>query len=96
MKELLGQIDISQDELNIPKDVAADSSTVEIVLELAFGLLGMIAFIVIIIAGLQFVLSRGEPEKAAKARRTIIYAAVGLVIAVSAFTLVQFVTETVG
>jgi TRAP-type C4-dicarboxylate transport system permease small subunit len=95
IRKILAQVDIQLDQLDIPTDVTTDSDRVQAILQVVFATLGAIAFLVIVIAGLQFVLSRGEPEKAAKARRTIIYAAVGLVVAVLAFSIIGFITESV-
>lgn len=91
----LAQIDIKPDEIDVPK-TGADSSIIETLLTLTFSVMGAVAFLVIVIAGMQYVLSRGDADKAAKARNTIIYAAIGLVIAVMAFTIVRFVTESTG
>ena|SRR6056297_1471586 len=97
MKNLLSQLSqvtIDPGELDaLPQTTATDDS-VATILELAFTLIGSIAFLVIVIAGLRFVLSRGNADSAAKARNTIIYAVVGLVIAVLAFSIVRFVVRT--
>jgi uncharacterized membrane protein YjfL (UPF0719 family) len=42
---------------------------------------------------MKFVLSRGNPDAVAKARNTIIYAAVGLVISMLSFAIVRFVVR---
>lgn len=88
--KFIAQISISPDELEIPQTGDPSTTTVSNVLSLVFGVLGGIALIIIVYAGIQFILSRGEPQKAATARNTIIYAGVGLAIAVSAFTIVRF------
>jgi len=79
-----------KDQLEIPKTTPTDAS-ISNVLQLVFGIFGLVAMLVIVIAGLQFVLSRGNPEKASKARNAIVYAAIGLVIAMMAFSIVKFV-----
>ena len=95
------QINIGEDQLDIPNvDVDransdGNNAAVADILELAFGAIGAVAFLVIVIAGLQFILSRGNAEAAGKARNTIIYAAIGIVIAVLAFTIVRFVGRSV-
>lgn len=61
------------------------------VLNIVFSLAGIIAVIVIVVGGLQYSISNGDPNKAAKAKNTIIYALVGLIIAISAFSIVNFV-----
>jgi hypothetical protein len=43
-------------------------------------LAGAAAIIVIVAAGIRFITAGGNPEEVAKARRTIIFAAVGLII----------------
>jgi hypothetical protein len=91
MINIFSQIDIKQSELNIPKTATADDTTINSVLQLVFAIGASVAFIVIIIAGIQFILSRGDPGKTATARSTIIYAAVGLVLASSAYSIVRFV-----
>lgn len=62
------------------------------IMQIVFGLLGSIAVIIIIIAGFQYVLSQGSPEKTSKAKNTILYAVIGLVVCVSGVTIVNFVT----
>jgi hypothetical protein len=55
--------------------------------------LAVIAFIVVIIAGIKFATSGGDPSKVASARNTIIYAAVGIVIAAMAQGIVNVVLQ---
>lgn len=56
-------------------------------------LVGAIAVIVIIIGGILYVVSTGEPAKTKRAKDTILYAAVGLVIALLAYAIVNFVVS---
>lgn len=77
-------------ETGLP-NVKADSSQFETILRLGFGVIAVIAVLVIVIAGLRFILGQGNPQETAKARSTIIYALVGLVVALSAQAIVGFV-----
>jgi hypothetical protein len=88
---IISQIDISEDDLDIPKTAAANDSTISTVLSFAFAIGAGVAMIVIIIAGIQFILSQGDPGKSAKARNAIIYAAIGLALCGLAFGIVRFV-----
>lgn len=54
---------------------------------------GVAATIMIIVGGLMFILSDGNSDKAANGRKTIIYAIVGIVIAVLAGPVTQFLTN---
>lgn len=71
------------------------SDTLAELLSIAFGVLGGISLIVIVIAGLRMTISRGSPDALAKLRNTIIYAAVGLGVAISATAIIQFVVNKV-
>jgi hypothetical protein len=52
---------------------------------------GAAAIIIIIIGGLQLVTSGGDTAKVQKARQSIIYAAVGLVVIILAQTIISLV-----
>jgi hypothetical protein len=56
----------------------------------------VISVIIIVIAGIQFILSSGEPGKVAKARNAILYAVVGLVVSLSATAIASFVARGIG
>lgn len=71
------------------------SNDVQIVLQIVFAAIGAIALIIILVAAMQFITSSGDPQEAAKARSTLIYAAVGLIIAMSAEVLVTYVLNNV-
>jgi hypothetical protein len=43
------------------------------------------------LAGFKFITSSGKPEEIAKAKDTIIYAAVGLIVCAAAVTIISFV-----
>lgn len=79
---------VSGDDL--PKAELTKSS-VTTILNWFFVLAAVISFLVIVIAGFRLIISSGEPEKIATARRTIIYAAVGLIVSLSATVIVGFV-----
>lgn len=71
--------------------VNASSDQLQQILRLAFGIIAAVAILFVVIGGLRYVISEGDPEATAKARGTIIYALVGLVIAITAEFLVAFV-----
>ena len=84
-----GVIDPSQ--VTVPTTNLSTSSKITDLLNYSFGVLAAISFLVIVIAGIQFILSSGEPQKINTAKNAIIYATVGLVIALSALVIVNFV-----
>jgi len=54
-------------------------------------LVGAVAVIFLIVGGLRYVVSNGDPKNVEAAKNTILYAIVGIVVAVISFALVQFV-----
>jgi len=54
---------------------------------------GIIAIIMIIVAGMKFITSGGDPQGVASARSNLVWAAVGIVVVVMAEVLVHFVLQ---
>lgn len=65
------------------------------IISVVLGVLGAIAVLIIVIAGIQYALSSGDSQKISKAKNTIIYALIGLVIAIGASAIVAFVFDKV-
>lgn len=60
------------------------------------GLLGLIAVAFLIYAGILMVTAGGNEEQVGKARKIIMYAVVGIVIILLSYTIVTFVTKSLG
>lgn len=84
---------IDQTKLNLPQgDLTGDAGgTLEKVLRLVTGVIGAISFLVIVVAGLKYVLSRGNPEEISKAKDTILYGLAGLLISMAALGIITYV-----
>lgn len=93
MRIPFAQVEIDPGELRIPITEDPSGTTVTEIMSLVFAIAGGVALIVIIVAGMQFMLSRGDPQKAATARSAVIYAVIGLVISTIAFSIVTFVVD---
>ena len=61
------------------------------VLNWIFGVIGIVAVIMIILGGFNMMISSGDPGKVKKGKDTILYGIIGLVIAILAFAIVNFV-----
>ncbi|HSX41091.1 MAG TPA: pilin [Candidatus Saccharimonadales bacterium] len=55
-------------------------------------LVGAIAVIMLILGGLQYVISNGDAKRVESAKNTILYAIIGIVVAILAYAAVAFVT----
>ena len=58
---------------------------------LALWVAGIIAVIVVIIAGINYSLSAGDPAKTASAKNAILYSVIGLVIIASAIAITGYI-----
>ena len=61
------------------------------ILNVVFGVVGIVAVIMIIIGGVNYTTSQGDSQKIQKAKNTIMYGIIGLVVVLLAFAIVNFV-----
>lgn len=66
-------------------------STINNVINVMLAAVGVIAVIMIIVGGIRYALSGGDESGVKSAKGTITYAVVGLVVAILAFAIVNFV-----
>lgn len=66
-----------------------------VVINVVLGVVGFVAVAMIIMGGISYTTSQGDAAKTTKARNTILYGVVGLVIALLAFAIVNFVLSNV-
>jgi len=85
---------LQEDQVTLPRAVL-DSNSVGNILQIVFSLAGGIALLIITIAGLRFVVSNGDPNGVAKAKNTIIYATLGLIVCISGFSIVTFLLRRI-
>lgn len=83
------KITVGSGGVDIPKRTAAE--ILADALNLVYFSAGMVAIIVIVIAGYTFATSVYDPVKITQAKNTILYAVVGLIAVMAAFFITQFV-----
>lgn len=78
---------------------AGDQATVsEVIVGIINGVVGamaLVAVIFIIVGGINYMTSAGDAGKIQKAKNTILYAIIGLIICVLAFAIVNFVIKNI-
>ena len=67
------------------------NATIHTVINIMLFIVGLLSVIMIIWSGIRYVISRGNPEDVKNAKNTLIYAIVGLIVAIIAFSIVQWV-----
>ena len=80
-------------ECNIENDNSLIPTILNII-QVTIGVLALVAVIVIIFAGVQYTTSAGDTGKVKKAKDSILYGIIGLVIAILAFAIVNFVLSS--
>jgi hypothetical protein len=78
----------------LPKP-AADSNAMQTAISVVLGIVAALALLMIVISGLRFITSGGDPQRANKARDGVVYALVGLALALTAEAIVAFVVNRV-
>jgi hypothetical protein len=79
-------IDVS----SLPK-TPATAATVKNILTIVFSVVGALALLFITIGGFRYVLSQGDAQATGKAKNTILYALIGLMVAIMGQVIVTFV-----
>jgi hypothetical protein len=78
---------------------ATDANVVQVenfirsVIQVIAGIAGLVATVFIVIGGLGYITSSGNPEHLTKAKSTLLWAAIGLAITIGAFVLSNIVTD---
>ena len=70
-------------------------NTVINIINAVVGVLALVCVIVIIIGGVNYMTSSGDAGKVKKAKDTILYGVIGLVVCVLAFAIVNFVISNI-
>lgn len=74
-----------------PSDLFGEKGAFRQITNTILYIVGVIAVIMLIIGGIRYVVSGGDSKKVTDAKNTVLYAIIGLVIAVFAYAIVNFV-----
>lgn len=88
-------IDSARSGANKVKTGGSNSNSVNSLLRTVTNVLlfviGAVAVIMIVVGGIKYVTSNGSSERITSAKNTIMYAVVGLIVAIAAYAIVDFV-----
>ncbi len=73
-------------------DVSKVSSFIKTVIEALAGLAGLVATGFFVVGGFSYITSSGNPQRLEKAKRTILFSAIGLAVTIAAFVLSNIVS----
>ncbi len=74
-------------------NTTADKPHIERIMNIALSSIGALALLIITVSGFRYITAAGDPQKSANARNGIIYALVGLVVAILADAIVLFIVN---
>ena len=74
-------------------DIGQVEGFIRNVIQVIAGLAGLIATGFFVVGGFGYITSSGNPENLEKAKRTLLYSAIGLAITIGAFVLSNIVAE---
>ncbi len=100
MENIFTRIAASNGMINVDGNLAGGSgdnlkNAVVGIINGVVAVLGLVAVVVIIIGGINYMTSSGDAGKVKKAKDTILYGVIGLVICVLAFAIVNFVIANI-
>jgi hypothetical protein len=75
--------------------VGADGLLVDITQKILY-VVGIISVFMLIYGGIRYITSGGDSKKVTEAKNTILYAVIGLIIAILAFAIVNFILTALG
>ena len=98
MNNILTHFASNYGNMNAPKEIGGKTNLEEAVVGIVNGVVGALAIVcvvVIIIGGVNYMTSSGDAGKVKKAKDTILYGVIGLVVCVLAFAIVNFVITNI-
>ena len=69
---------------------------IKIIVDILLFVLGAVCVVMIVIGGIKYTTSQGDQTAVSSAKNTILYAVVGLVVAIAAYAIVNFVLAQFG
>jgi len=80
----------------MPEELFGDTGVFTQITNTALMIVGIISVIMLVWGGLRYVMSGGDSKKVTDAKNTVLYAIIGLIIAVLSYAIVNFVLNSLG
>ncbi len=84
---------LTQNALAATTGVGSINTFLQNIIQAVAGLAGLTATGFFVLGGFSYITSSGNPEHLEKAKRTLLYSSIGLVITIAAFVLSNIVTQ---
>jgi cytochrome bd-type quinol oxidase subunit 2 len=80
----------------MPTELFGDAGVFTRITNILLFAIGIVSVIMLIYGGLRYVTSGGDQKKVTDAKNTVLYAIIGLIVAVLSFAIVNFVLQAIG
>ncbi len=77
-----------------PSELFGDDGVFKQITNTILYIVGIIAVIMLIVGGIKYLISGGDSKKVTDAKNTVLYAIIGIVISILAFSIVNFISES--
>lgn len=93
IKNFLNKIasEVEVKKIDVPSGPSDIGSVIKTITNTLMTVVGIAAVIMLIIGGLMYIFSGGNPEQTKRAKDTILYAIIGIIIAILSYAIVNFV-----
>lgn len=79
----------------MPAELIGPDGIFNQITSVALGIIGAVSVIMLIWGGLRYIISGGDSKKITDAKNTILYAIIGLIIAVLSYAIISFVLNSI-
>lgn len=79
----------------MPTELVGEGGIFRHITSVALGIIGAVSVIMLIWGGLRYIISGGDSKKITDAKNTILYAIIGLIIALLSYAIIQFVLDSI-
>lgn len=79
----------------MPAELIGPDGIFNQITSIALGIIGAISVIMLIWGGLRYIISGGDSKKITDAKNTILYAIIGLIIALLSYAIIRFVLNSI-
>ncbi len=85
---------ITANQIKLPTSTGNLGVALANIMKILMALVGMLSIVFIIYGGILFTYAQGVASRVQKARETLLYASVGLVLSIGAFAVVTYITAS--
>lgn len=90
---ITGAADCSRGD-GTPEALTGDAGVFKTIANVLLFIIGAISVIMLIIGGIRYVVSQGDAKQVEGAKNTILYAVIGIIVALLAYAIVNFVVNS--